>query len=105
MKNPSERDQKRQDAKAKFKKFVLYYALVAIPICLVIMFWPMADNVTGHGKAAHYIAIPLAFVLGLGFMSAMFFSSNSGGDEQPNYVEMAERQKREDAQRRRGNKD
>jgi len=58
------------------------------------MFWPMAENVSVHGKAAHYFAIPLAFILGLVFMSILFFSSNSGGDEQPNYVEMAERQDR-----------
>lgn len=87
--------QKQQEAKAKFKKFALYYTLVSIPVCLAIMFWPMADNVTIHGKAAHYMAIPLAFILGLIFMSIMFFSSNSGGDDQPNYVEMAERQKRQ----------
>jgi len=91
---PFEKSQQQQDAKAKFRKFVIYYALVSVPICLVIMFWPMADNVTVHGKLAHYLAIPLAFILGLVFMSILFFSSNSGGDEQPNYVEMAERQER-----------
>lgn len=94
MTQQSDRDLKRQHAKTKLKKFVLYYTLVSLPVCLLIMFWPMADNVTAHGKTAHYLAIPLAFTLGLVFMSIMFFSSNSGSDEQPNYVEMAERQKR-----------
>lgn len=93
-KTPSERAQQRQEAMTKFRKFVFYYVLVTIPICLIIMFWPMADNVTAHGKVAHYLAIPFAFILGLVFMSIMFFSSNSGGDDQPNYVEMAERQER-----------
>jgi hypothetical protein len=86
--------QKRQEAMVKFRKFALYYTLVSVPVCLLIMFWPMADNVSIHGKAAHYLAIPLAFILGLVFISILFFSSNSGGDEQPNYVEMAERQDR-----------
>lgn len=90
----SEDVQKRQDAITKFKRFVFYYALVSVPVCLIIVFWPLADNVSAHGKAAHYLAIPLAFILGLVFMSIMFFSSNSGGDEQPNYVEMAERRNR-----------
>ena len=60
----------------------------------------MADNVTFHGKLAHYLAVPLAFFSGLGFMSIMFFSSHSGGDEQPNYVEMMERQKRDEERAR-----
>lgn len=92
---PSEKVQNRAAARAKFRKFVIYYALIAVPICLIIMFWPMADNVTLHGKAAHYLAIPAAFIAGLFFMGITFFSSNSGDDEQPNYVEMAERQERE----------
>lgn len=91
----SETAQKRAAAKVKFRKFVFYYALIAVPICLVIMFWPMADNVTLHGKAAHYLAIPAAFIAGLFFMGITFFSSNSGDDEQPNFVKMVEKQERE----------
>lgn len=90
----------RAAAKAKFKRYALWYILVSIPICGLLMFWPMAENVTPHGKAAHYIAIPLAFLSGLFFMGIIFFSSHSGGDEQPNYVKMMEDQKRREREGR-----
>ncbi|MEM9600812.1 MAG: hypothetical protein AAF926_07295 [Pseudomonadota bacterium] len=85
---------RRAEAKVKFTRFMRWYLLISIPICAVLMFWPMADNVTIHGKVAHYIAIPLAFLSGLFFMGIIFFSSHSGDDEQPNYVKMMEEQKR-----------
>lgn len=90
---------KRAAATAKFKRYALWYVLICIPVCAVLMFWPMAENVTAHGKAAHYVAIPLAFLSGLFFMGIIFFSSHSGGDEQPNYVKMMEEQKRRERER------
>ncbi|MGB6229328.1 MAG: hypothetical protein WBF53_04280 [Litorimonas sp.] len=88
-----EQDRRRLEAKAKFKRYALWYILISAPICLTLMFWPMAENVTIHGKLAHYVAIPLAFLSGLFFMGVIFFSSHSGGDEQPNYVEMMARKR------------
>ena len=93
---PEQHAARRADAKAKFKKYALWYVIISAPICAAIMFWPMAENVTFHGKLAHYLAIPLAFLSGLIFMGIIFFSSHSGGDEQPNYVKMMEEQKRRD---------
>ena len=90
---------RRKDAKAKFKRYAIWYLVIATPICAALMFWPMADNVTIHGKIAHYIAIPLAFVSGLAFMGVIFFSSHAGNDEQPNYVKMMEEQKRRERDR------
>ncbi|MGB3456945.1 MAG: hypothetical protein WBG08_13845 [Litorimonas sp.] len=91
---------RRAEARAKFKRYALWYLVIAAPVCLAIMFWPMADNVTIHGKLAHYLAIPLAFLSGLLFMGIIFFSSHSGGDEQPNYVEMMKEQERRERERR-----
>ena len=88
----SKQDDDKKEAVQKFKKFALWYTIISLPICLTIMFWPMAENVTIHGHIAHYLAIPLAFVSGLIFMGIIFFSSHCGGDEQPNYVEMMKRQ-------------
>lgn len=85
---------RRAEAKAKFKRYAFLYVAISAPICALIMFWPMAENVTFHGKLAHYLAIPLAFLSGLVFMGVIFFSSHSGDDEQPNYVEMMKEQKR-----------
>ncbi|WP_298915312.1 hypothetical protein [uncultured Algimonas sp.] len=86
--------ERRREAKAKFKRYALWYVAISLPICLLLMFWPMAENVTIHGKLAHYVAIPLAFLSGLFFMGVIFFSSHSGADEQPNYVKMMEEQER-----------
>ena len=91
----SSNDHDKQRAIKKFKRFAFWYIIVSLPICLAIMFWPMADNVTLHGHIAHYLAIPLAFISGLFFMGIIFFSSHGGGDEQPNFVEMMKRQEAE----------
>lgn len=93
MEKQTDKKAEKAVAKAKFKRFAIWYSLISLPICLTIMFWPMADNVTIHGHIAHYLAIPLAFISGLIFMGIIFFSSHGGADNQPNYVEMMERQK------------
>ena len=89
-------DPKQKTARKKLKLYAFWYVLIAAPICAVLMFWPLADNVTIHGKIAHFIAIPLAFLSGLIFMGIIFFSADSGGDDQPNYVKMMEEQERRD---------
>ena len=94
--------EQRAEAKSKFKRYALWYIVISAPICLTLMFWPMADNVTIYGKLAHYAAIPLAFLSGLIFMGIIFFSSHSGGDEMPNYVKMMEEQKEREQKQRTG---
>lgn len=91
---------RRAEAKAKFKRYAFWYIVISAPICIALMFWPMAENVTIHGKLVHYAAIPLAFLSGLFFMGIIFFSSHSGDDEQPNYVKMMEEQKARERNRR-----
>ncbi|MEM7729803.1 MAG: hypothetical protein AAF311_11085 [Pseudomonadota bacterium] len=98
---PQETAARRAEARAKFKRYAFWYTLVSAPVCAAIMFWPMAENVSIHGKLAHYLAIPLAFISGLVFMGVIFFSSHSGGDEQPNYVKMMEEQERRERDRAR----
>ena len=67
---------------------------IAIPAAVYFIFFGFEDgnNVSRHGHIALAIGVTFAFLSSFLFMGIIFFSSRSGADEQPNYVEIAARE-------------
>lgn len=68
---------------------------IAIPAAIYFIFFGLEDgnNVSRHGRIALTIGVIFAFLSSFLFMGIIFFSSRSGADEQPNYVDMVEKER------------
>ncbi len=88
-------------AKSNAIKVFLISMLIVIPICIYLIFFAngIYYNLSGHGMIALSIAIIFSVLCAFFFMGLSFFSSRSGIDEQPNYREMVEKQRKQDAKR------
>lgn len=82
-------------AKSNAKAVFLISCLIALPLTLFMLFAMNGTfyTLSGHGLIALAIAIVFSFLSAFFFMGMSFFSSRSGVDDQPNYVEMIEQQK------------
>lgn len=92
MKQPSTR---LSNAKRNAVIFLIISFAIAIPAAIYFIFFGFEEgnNVSRHGHIALTIGVLLAFLSAFLFMGIIFFSSRSGADEQPNYVEMAARER------------
>lgn len=89
--DPDHKDTAKSNAKVVF----LISCLIALPLTVFMLFFMNGTfyTLSGHGLIALAIAIVFSFLSAFFFMGMSFFSSRSGVDDQPNYVEIVERQK------------
>lgn len=89
-----------KDAKSNAFRFVALSLIIAIPAAIYFIFFGFEDgnNVSRHGHIALTIGVVLAFLSAFLFMGIIFFSSRGGYDEQPNYVALAEKHRKENGQ-------
>lgn len=75
--------------------FLVISFAIAIPAAIYFIFFGFEEgnNVSRHGHIALTIGVILAFLSSFLFMGIIFFSARSGADEQPNYVEMAAKER------------
>lgn len=87
--DPTDTDTAKSNAKAVF----LISCLIALPLTIFMLFFMNGTfyTLSGHGLIALAIAIVFSFLSAFFFMGMSFFSSRSGVDDQPNYVELAEK--------------
>ena len=73
--------------------FLIISFVIAIPAAIYFIFFGFEDgnNVSRHGHIALTIGVIFAFLSSFLFMGIIFFSSRSGADDQPNYVELVEK--------------
>lgn len=92
-------NEKVKAAKRNAKLALIICSLIAIPASIYFIFFGFkdGDNISGHGYAAHVIGVILAFLSAFIFMGITFFSSRSGHDEQPNYLELVKKQKEKES--------
>lgn len=85
-------------AKSNAKKVFLISVLIALPLCIYLIFFANGTfyTLSGHGMIALSIAVIVTILSAFFFMGMSFFSSRSGIDEQPNYREIVERQRERD---------
>ena len=78
--------------------FLIISFAIAIPSAIYFIFFGFEEgnNVSRHGHIALTIGVILAFLSSFLFMGIIFFSARSGADEQPNYVEMAAKEREKD---------
>ena len=76
--------------------FLIISFIIAIPAAIYFIFFGFEDgnNVSRHGHIALTLGVLFAFLSSFFFMGIIFFSSRSGADEQPNYVEMVEKDRK-----------
>lgn len=88
-------------AKTNAKKVFLISVLIALPICIYLIFFANGTffTLSGHGMTALIIAVVFSALSAFFFMGMSFFSSRSGIDDQPNYREIVEKQRARDAQK------
>lgn len=84
-----------KDAKRNAIIFIVVSLIIAIPAAIYFIFFGLEDgnNVSRHGHIALTIGVIAAFLSAFLFMGIIFFSSRSGADEQPNYVEMVKKER------------
>lgn len=75
--------------------FVIISFAIAIPAAIYFIFFGFEEgnNVSRHGHIALTIGVIFAFLSSFLFMGIIFFSSRSGADEQPNYVDLVEKER------------
>jgi len=76
--------------------FLIISFIIAIPAAIYFIFFGFEEgnNVSRHGHIALTLGVLFAFLSSFLFMGIIFFSSRSGADEQPNYVEMVEKDRK-----------
>ena len=86
-------------AKSNAVKVFLISMVIIIPVCIYLIFFAngIFYNLSGHGMVALVIAIVLSVLSAFFFMGMSFFSSRSGVDDQPNYREIVEKQRAQEA--------
>ena len=84
-------------AKKNAVKVFLISVLIIVPLCVYLIFFAKGVfyNLSGHGMAALIIAIVFSVLSAFFFMGMSFFSSRSGVDDQPNYREIVEAQRKQ----------
>jgi len=84
---------KLSSAKRNAIVFLIISFAIAIPAAIYFIFFGLEDgnNVSRHGRIALTIGVIFAFLSSFLFMGIIFFSSRSGADEQPNYVELVKK--------------
>ena len=84
---------KLSNAKRNAVVFLIISFAIAIPAAIYFIFFGLEDgnNVSRHGRIALTIGVIFAFLSSFLFMGIIFFSSRSGADEQPNYVELVKK--------------
>lgn len=87
-----------KSAKANAWKVFAISVLIILPICIYLIFFTNGHffNLGGHGMIALTIGIVFSALSAFFFMGMSFFSSRSGIDDQPNYREIVEKQRRKD---------
>jgi len=92
---------KSRGAKRNAIIFLIISFAIAIPAAIYFIFFGLEEgnNVSRHGHIALTIGVIFAFLSSFLFMGIIFFSSRSGADEQPNYVEMVEKMRQEKERR------
>ena len=84
---------KLSSAKRNAIVFLTISFAIALPAAIYFIFFGLEDgnNVSRHGRIALTIGVIFAFLSSFLFMGIIFFSSRSGADEQPNYVELVKK--------------
>lgn len=85
-------------AKKNAKRVIWLSMIVVIPVAIYFIFFSFSEghNINGHGYTAHILTVVFAFISAFLFMGITFFSARSGHDDQPNYVDMAAKQRAKD---------
>lgn len=88
-----------KSAKKNAVKVLAVCTLIAIPLTIYFLFFGVKEEagVSTHGMIALALAIVLGFLSAFLFMGITFFSARSGADDQPNYREIVEQQRKDDA--------